>query len=165
MSRQIASGGCPRGLTPRAQCHRASTDAKPYRHQATTPRHRDQRHRHSVAPLCRYEKEYAPLLQDDIDSEPPPRRPVRDGYMQSRLERFYAELAQFQPGQSRAAYEERLATLGDDLLPPNVHRCAPRPWVARPRAARSVLAQQPPRAQNAPETARAARIKAGPRLW
>lgn len=74
---------------------------------------------------CRYEKEYAPLLQDDIDSEPPPRRPVRDSYMQSRLERFYAELAQFQPGQTRGAYEERLATLGDGLLPPNVHRCAP----------------------------------------
>jgi hypothetical protein len=72
----------------------------------------------------RYEKDYTPLRKDDIDSEPPPPLPTRDAYLQGRLQRFYAELAQYTPGVSRAAYEERLATLGDGLLPP-----APDPYV------------------------------------
>jgi hypothetical protein len=73
---------------------------------------------------CRYEKEYTPLLPEEIDSEGAPRRPIKDSYMQSRLDRFYAEVAQYQPGQSRAMYEEKLASMGDGLLPPTIDRCA-----------------------------------------
>lgn len=68
--------------------------------------------------VCRYEKEYTPLRREDIDDEPPPPLPPQSAYLQGRLQRFYAELAQYTPGVSRAAYEERLVTLGDGLLPP-----------------------------------------------
>lgn len=73
----------------------------------------------------RYEREYTPLRKDDIDSEPPPPLPPQDAYLQGRLQRFYAELAQYKPGVSRAAYEERLVTLGDGLLPPEPDPYAP----------------------------------------
>ena len=73
---------------------------------------------------CRYEKEYTPLLPEDIEKEPPPRRPQRDGYLQSRLSRFYAEVAQYQPGVDRAAYEAKLHALGGGLLPPPPEQCA-----------------------------------------
>jgi hypothetical protein len=66
----------------------------------------------------RYEKEYTPLLPEDVEQEPPPRRPTKDSYLQSRLSRFYAEIAQYQPGQDRAMYEGRLLSMGDGLLPP-----------------------------------------------
>lgn len=74
---------------------------------------------------CRYEKEYTPLRKGDIDDEPPPPLPPQDAYLQGRLQRFYAELAQYAPDVPRAAYEERLATLGDGLLPPAPDPYAP----------------------------------------
>ena len=74
--------------------------------------------------MCRYEKEYTPLLPEDVENEPPPRRPTKDAYLDSRLARFYAELAQYQPGQDRAMYESKLQTMGDGLLPPPVAKCA-----------------------------------------
>lgn len=46
--------------------------------------------------------------------------------MESRLTRFYAELAQYQPGQDRAAYEAKLRGLGGGLLPSQPQQpCAP----------------------------------------
>lgn len=80
---------------------------------------------HQSTVESRYEKEYTPLRKEDIDSEPPPPLPPQDAYLQGRLQRFYAELAQYAPGVSRAAYEERLITLGDGLLPPAPDPCAP----------------------------------------
>ena len=75
----------------------------------------------------RYEKEYTPLAPADLEREPPPRPPVRDAYLQSRLDRFFAEVAQFQPGQTRAMYEDRLLRLGDGILPPGPDACAANP--------------------------------------
>jgi hypothetical protein len=73
----------------------------------------------------RYEKEYTPLLPEDVEREPPPRRPARDAYLQSRLSRFYAEVAQYQPGVDRAQYEGKLLNMGGGLLPPLAEPCAP----------------------------------------
>lgn len=72
----------------------------------------------------RYEKEYTPLRPEDIEREPPPRRPVADTYLTSRLQRFYAELAQYQPGVNRAEYESKLHALGGGLLPSPADGCA-----------------------------------------
>lgn len=73
----------------------------------------------------RYEKEYTPLLPEDVEREPPPRRPTRDTYLQSRLSRFYAEVAQYQPGVDRAMYEGKLLNMGGGLLPPLPEPCVP----------------------------------------
>ena len=79
--------------------------------------------------MCRYEPEYTPLLQLDIEREPPPERPDKDAYLQSRLSRFYAEVAQYRPGQDRAEYEAKLHALGGGLLPAP-DQCAPWWWFA-----------------------------------
>lgn len=64
-----------------------------------------------IPKLCnenlKYEAPYTPLDPRDIDSEPPPRLPVRDAYLQSRLDRFYAEVAEYHPGEGRAQYESK----------------------------------------------------------
>jgi hypothetical protein len=76
---------------------------------------------------CRYEKEYAPLLPEDVEREPPPRRPTKDPYLSSRLQRFYAEVAQYQPGVDRALYEGKLLNMGGGLLPMPDQPCAAHP--------------------------------------
>ena len=64
-------------------------------------------------------------MPEDVEREPPPRRPLADPYLSSRLQRFYAEVAQYQPGVDRALYENKLHALGGGLLPTPADGCAP----------------------------------------
>ena len=89
-----------------------------------------------MAARFRYEKEYTPLIPEDVENEPPIERPVKDAYLESRVARFYAEIAQYQPGVDRAAYELKLLQLGDGLLPAPMEKCAPRCSRRTPHASR-----------------------------
>ena len=67
--------------------------------------------------MYRYEPPYTPLTAEDIDREPPPPLPEKDSYMKSRLDRFYAEIAEYRPGMVRATYEETRKQGADTVDP------------------------------------------------